>query len=179
MPDVSFKVELAIDKNNLDVCAMHQPELYAQWACNWADAVNDRDRSKDRLSLVRSECDTEIRSTPSEFGWTKVDKPPTEAFIASAICGHPNFVEANEDFLSACHEVNILSVAKESFEQRRKMIEVLVQLYVSSYYSGNKDFDRAYEPAVTKLAAEAHSEHLEQNPRLARRKLKTDDSSNS
>jgi hypothetical protein len=165
----NFKNDLTLDKHNLDQCALTQPELYSEWACKWADAVDIRDRSKDKLSLVRSECDTEIRSTPSEFGWAKADKAPTEAFISSAICGHPNFVSANEEYLTACHEVNILSVAKEAFEQRRKMIEVLVQLYVSSYFSGNKDFDKSYAPAVEKVVVQEASVELENNPRLRRK----------
>lgn len=165
-----FKIDLKLDKYNLDECALNQAELYADWADKWADAVYMRDKIKDRLSLVRAECDQEVRSTPSEFGWTKGDKPPTEAFIASAISGHKDFVEANNEYLDACHEVNVLSVAKEAFEQRRKMIEVLADLYTASYFCGNKDFDKSYKPAVEKAVAAEQGESLERNPRLARRK---------
>ncbi len=165
-----FKEDVKLDKYNLDKCALEQPELYAEWGEQWANAVNVRDRAKDRLALIRSECDEEIRSSPGRFGWAKADKAPTEAFISSAICGHEKYIEANDEYLDACHNVNVLAVAKESFEQRRKMIEVLVQLYVSSYYSGNKDLDKSYHPAVEKMVAQDQSEGLERNPRLQRRR---------
>lgn len=170
-PDKSFVASLKIDKYALDTMSVGQPELYATWGINWADAVNDRDRNKDRLSLIKSECDNEIRQSPSEFGWTKNDKPPTETFILSAIARHPAFIEANEDYLASCHEVNVLAVAKEAFEQRKRMIEILVQLYSSSYFSTNKDYDVNYNQANNKIATQSQLENLESNPRLARRKV--------
>lgn len=169
MSNADFKKDLHLDKYNLDQCALEQPELFAEWATRWADAVNDRDRAKDKLSLVKSECDGDVRESPRNFGWVS-EKAPTEAFIASAIIGHPDYVDANDSYLDACHEVNILSIAKEAFEQRRKMIEVLVQLYMSSYYSGNKDFDKSYQAAVVSVVSKDQNEGLERNARLARRK---------
>lgn len=165
-----FREDLKLDQYNLDKCALTQPELYAEWACKWADAVNERDRLKDRLSVVRSECDAEIRAEPQIFGWDNPTKSPTEAFIQSTIPCLKNYIEANEEYLEACHNVNILTVAKEAFEQRRKMIEVLVNLYVNNYFSGNKEFDRSYKPAVEKMHVKEQSEGLEKNPRLAKRR---------
>lgn len=164
-----FKQDVKLDQYSLDTCALEQPELYAYWGEQWANAVNDRDRAKDYLSIVRSDCDEEIRKDPRAYGWIN-EKAPTEAFIASAINGHEDYKAANDEYLAACHEVNILAVAKESFEQRRKMIEVLAQLYVSSYFSGNKDFDKGYKTAIEKEASKQQDEGLEKNPRLARRK---------
>jgi hypothetical protein len=169
MSDLNFKEQLKLDKHNLDLCAIEQPELYAKWATEWADAVNRRDRMKDKLSVIRSECDAAVREIPARYGWDNPLKTPTEAFINSAVTGHPDMVTANEDYLSAVHEANLLEVAKQSFEQRRRMIEILVQLYVSSYFSGNKDFDKAYAPAVEKESVKQQSEGLAKNPRLARR----------
>jgi len=165
----NFKEDLKLDQYALDKCALEQPELYAHWAIQWADAVNDRDRSKDRLTLAKSECDEDIRKRPREFGWI-ADKSPTEAFISSAISGHPTYIEANEEYMDACHEVNVLSVAKEAFEQRRKMIEVLAQLYMSNYFSGNKAMDKNYQTAIDKAATEAQNAGLQNSPRLARKK---------
>ncbi len=165
-----FKQDVKLDQYALDTCALEQPELYAYWGEQWADAVNDRDRCKDRLALVRSACDEAIRKDPRKYGWVS-EKAPTEAFIASAINGHDDFKEANDEYLAACHDVNILAVAKESFEQRRKMIEVLAQLYVSSYFSGNKDFDKAYQATLDKSASKAQSDALAGNARMKRRKV--------
>jgi hypothetical protein len=168
-----FKTDLKLDKNNLDICAMEQPELFAEWGMKWADAVDTRDRLKDQLALARSEADAEIRATPSEFGWTKPDKAPTEAFINSAICSHKDYGEANEEYLDACREVNELAIAKEAFQQRKNMIEVLTELYKSSYFSGNKKLDENYQEAMDRASSDAQTESLAANPRLIRRKLGT------
>lgn len=172
MSDLGFKEQLKLDKYNLDDCAIEQPDLYAEWGIKWADAVDVRDRQKDFLAVVRSECDYEIRATPSEFGWEKLDKAPTEAFISAAIPSHPSYKEANEAYLEACHDVNILVIAKDAFEQRRKMIEVLQQLYSGNYFSSNKEMDKGYKTALEKASVNAQNEGLESSPRLLRRKVK-------
>jgi hypothetical protein len=169
MSDLNFKEELVLDKHNLDLCALEQPELYAKWATEWANAVNKRDRMKDKLSVVRSECDATVREFPARYGWDNPLKTPTEAFINSAVTGHPDMAAANEEYLDAVHEANLLEVAKQAFEQRRRMIEILVQLYVSSYFSGNKDLDKSYAPAVAKESVKQQTEGLNKSPRLARR----------
>lgn len=168
--DRKFQVDLKLDKYALDKCALEQPELYAHWATQWADAVNDRDRLKDKLSLVRSECDSDVRRNSREYGWAS-DKAPTEAWVASVVAGHPDYVDANNNYLTSCHDVNIMSIAKDAFEQRRKMIEVLAQLYMSSYFSGNKDFDKTYKKVIEETSVIEQSNGLNSNPRLARRKL--------
>lgn len=170
---LNFQNDLKLDKHDLDNCALSQPELYAEWALKWADAVDRRDRAKDNLNLVKSDCDVDIRENPKKFGWA-ADKAPTEAFIGTAIFSHPDYMAANEDYMQAVHEVNVLSIAKESFEQRRKMIEVLVQLYLSGYYSGNKDFDKGFQVAdakSTEAAKEGALESVAEKPRMQRRRL--------
>ena len=164
-----FKKDLVLDQYDLIQCALEQPELFAHWGNEWADAVSRRDGLKDKLALVRSECDQEIRETPSEFGWTKLEKSPTEAFIASAVNTHSNFAIANEEFQEAQHDVNVMMVAKEAFEHRSKMIHIISQLYLSGYYSGNKKLDKGYQEVLPAAAEQAQNESLEKSPRLARR----------
>lgn len=169
---MNFQQELKIDQYALDKAALEQPELFAKWAMEWADAVKERDRLKDKLALVRGQCDQEIRETPTEFGWQKPDKAPSEAFIASAVITHIDYVECNKEFQEAQHNVNVLQVAKEAFEQRRKMIEILTQLYLSSYFSGNKKLDKGYQEVLNEVSATSQESGLAASPRLAtRRKL--------
>lgn len=169
MSSGDFKKDLKLDQYDLVQCALEQPELFAHWADKWADAVRTRDNLKDNLALVRGQCDQEIRESPSEFGWAKLEKSPTEAFISSAVVTHKDYVKANEEFQDAQHNVNVMMVAKEAFEQRRKMIEVLTQLYTSSYYSGNKKFDKGYQEALPVEASAQQTDGLNKSPRLARR----------
>lgn len=168
MSERNFREELLIDQHRLDKCAVAQPDLFAEWACQWADAVNDRDRAKDALSLARANADYDVRSKPQTFGWV-AEKAPTEAFISSAILTHEDYKAANEIYMTTCHSVNVLSIAKEAFEQRRKMIEVLANLYMSSYFSGNKDLDKSYQPAQDAVSAEEQNNGLAASTRLRKR----------
>jgi len=168
MSERNFRDELLIDQHALDKCAVEQPDLFAEWGCQWADAVNDRDRAKDALSLARSTADADVRNSPKLFGWV-AEKAPTEAFISSAILTHVDYKAANEDYMTACHSVNVLAIAKEAFEQRRKMIEVLVNLYMSSYFSGNKSLDKSYQPATNNLSSKTQNDGLDSSPRLRKR----------
>lgn len=169
MSESNFRNDLKLDQYDLVTCALNQPDLFAKYALEWADAVKLRDNLKDNMALIRGECDQEIRETPSEFGWQKIDKAPTEAFISSAIGTHKDYLEANDAYQDAQHQVNVLTVAKEAFDQRRRMIEVLVQLYTSNYYSGNKKLDRGYQEVLPVAAEQAQNEGLEKSSRLARR----------
>lgn len=167
-----FQEEVKLDKYALDQCALEQPELFAKWALCWADAIKIRDSLKDELAIVRSECDGEIRAEPHNYGWANPTKAPTESFISSAIVSHEKYIEVNDNYLAACHECNVLQVAKEAFDQRRRMIEVLADLYQSSYYSGNPDFDKGYQKVVEKGSTTTQSEGLEKNPRLKKKATK-------
>lgn len=170
MSEMNFRDEVKLDKHNLDECALEQPELFAKWGKAWADAIDRRDRLKDKLGVVRSECDNIIRQNPAKYGWDNPLKVVTEAFINSAIAGHPDMIAANEEYLDASHEVNLTQVAKEAFDHRRRSIDALINLHNSGYFSGNKDFDKGYQKTVDKVVHQTHSDGLEKNPRLARRR---------
>jgi hypothetical protein len=163
-----WKQDLKIDQYALDKAALSQPELFAEWAMEWANAVRERDRLKDKLALVRSTVDQYIRETPGDFGWDK-EKAPTEAFINSAITTSQYFVDANDAYLDSQHDVNVMGIAKEAFEHRRRMIDNLIQLYMSGYFSGNKKLDAGYQEVLAPAAATAQAEGLAASPRLARR----------
>lgn len=169
MASDDFKKDVQLDQYDLVRCAVEQPELYAEWAEKWAIAVRYRDSLKDKLAVTRSNCDSDIREDPAKFGWKNSAKSPTEAFISSAIIAHPDYKLDNEEYQDACHDVNIMSIAKEAFEHRLKALVILKDLYTSSYYSGNKKFDSSYQEAMPEEASKQQTSNLEKNTRLVRR----------
>ena len=167
----NFRDDLKIDQYALDDVCLQHAELVAEWGLKWADAVFIRDNLKDNLSLIRGECDQEIRETPSKFGWQKPDKAPTESFINSTISTHEKYVTANEKFQTAQHDVNVLMVARDSFEHRDRMIGNLIKLHSNGYWSGNKKIGSGYDNLVSEAASNAQTEGMEKNSRLLKRKV--------
>jgi hypothetical protein len=170
MPEINFKNDLTIDRYNLDQVCVDHAELVANWGLQWAEAVRIKDYLEDNLTVIRSKCDQEIREEPSKFGWQKADKAPTEAFINSAIMAHSAYIEANKELSDAKHEVNILIVAKNSFEHRDRRISDLVKLYGNNYFSSNKQLGAGYENLREEALEKAQNEGLEKNTRLVRRR---------
>jgi hypothetical protein len=168
---MSFSDDIKINKNTLDKDAINQVDLYEEWSRKWAEAVNARDRLKEVLSVTRAEADEEIRQDPSKFGWTAESKAPTEAWISNAITLHPNVRKATDDLLNAQSEVNLLSVAKETLEHRKKALEILTELYRGNYFVAVAKEDVGYKDAISKEGKEAHNEILNKSDRLRRRKV--------
>ena len=170
MDEPTFQEDLRIDRYALDIICEDHALLVAEWGLKWAEAVREKDRLEGNLALVRGQCDQDIREFPDKFGWQKVDKAPTEGFINSAIATHVDYVNANDEYQEAKHQVNILAVAKNAFEHRDHRISDLTKLYGSGYYSSNKKLDTGYQEIIHKATVEEQTISLEKNSRLVRRK---------
>lgn len=166
---MSLKDDVKISINNLDQAAIEQPSLYAEWAEKWADAMLKRDQIKESLSAVKAEADEDIRKNPKGYGWT-ADKAVTEAWVASQISVHKKVLKVTDDYLNAQYDVNMLSVAKEALEHRRKALEILTTLYANSYFVAKSRTDHTYVEKLTEKGAEEVNEGLENSARMSRRK---------
>lgn len=167
---MSFSEEIKINKNTLDACAINQVELYEEWSRKWAEAINERDRLKEALSITRAEADDEIRRDPSAYGWSVEGKSPTEAWISNAITLHEEVRKATDELLSAQAEVNLMSVAKETLDHRKKALEILTELYRGNYFVAVAKSDPEYRKNIEKEGKEAQKSALSSNDRLRRRK---------
>lgn len=167
---MAFKDDVQINRNHLDKNVIDQVELFAEWSEKWANAINERDRLKERLSVVRAEADDEIRKNPKEFGWDSESKSPTEAWISNRIILHESVRSANEEYLAALHEVSLMAVAKETLEHRKKALEILTDLWKGNYFVAVARNDTDYKKAVTDKGKEAQDEALNKSERLKRRR---------
>lgn len=142
--------DLGIDKDNLDFECMDQPKRFFRWSVTYAEAVRSRDEAKRKASIVKSNINLDVRSRPEEYGLTK----PTEGSISAVVDSSEEVNKAEVVVSDAQYAVNIYSAAKEALDQRRSMLEKLVALYISGYYSQVK----LGTEQVGKLADEA-TEH--------------------
>lgn len=169
---MSFKDDIKISIYQLDKAAIEQPELYEEWSRQWAEAVFERDKLKENLTIKKAEIDALIRQTPSKFGWAQ-DKAPTEAWIGQQIILNNEIVHLNQLLIEAQYNVNIMASAKEAIEHRGKAMSILTELYKGNYFVAKSRTDENYQSTLTRKSAEAQSEALENSDRLARRKRAT------
>jgi len=122
--------DLVIDKYNLDEEVARQVEKFVRWGEAHVIALDERDRAKNKLEVLRAKLDSDIRLNPSNYMSTKL----TENSIQAAMWLVPEFQQANDDYLNAKKRAEILSIAREAMLQRKSMIESLVKLHLFAYY---------------------------------------------
>lgn len=128
---MSFRDDAKIDKHGLDYEWLRQAELFQKYAVEYANAMFERDKAKDRLELIKAEVDSEIRGDPESFGF---EGKPTEPAIASAILQSSEYKEAKGNYLSSVREMNIVMGAKGAMEHKKAALETLAKLYLSGYW---------------------------------------------
>ena len=132
MQENEFKEDLKIDPENLDAEACVQPELYFKWASLAKDAREEMDMAKFNLEITESELSKTVREKPAAFGVRKI----TEGSIAIAVKTHPDYQSAYKYYIKTKSEFDIMNKAQEAMEQRKRSIELLVQLHSREYFSG-------------------------------------------
>ena len=123
--------DLEIDKDNLDFACLDQPRRFMKWSVEYAEAIRIRDEAKRSASVIKANTNLDIRTRPSEYGIEKA----TEGSINAALESNEEVNKAEKEISDAQYAVNIYSAAKEALDQRRSMLERLVALYISGYYS--------------------------------------------
>lgn len=120
-----------IDSTSLDREWVKQPRLYFKYSQMLADANRDFDSAKAELDVVRAELDTSIRSDPERYGLEKV----TENSIASCIPIQDEYQEAMRRLVKARHARDVVQAAVNALDHKKKALEKLVDLHLSSYYA--------------------------------------------
>jgi len=141
MNETQFEKDLSLDLENLETEAVCQPELYFKYCSLAREAQEAFQMAKLDLSITEAQLAQKIRENPKAFGLTKT----TETAIKEAIILHPKYREAYQNMVKARGESDILGKAEQAMDQRKRMIESLVQLYGREYFSGP---DIAHTPKV-------------------------------
>jgi len=132
MSDIDFEKDLEIDIENLEVEATLQPELFFKYSRLAKEARENFDMLKMRLSVTESELAQKARIRPRAFGLQKV----TEASIREAVQTHPKYITIYKKMIKAKSYADLLNRAQEAMDQRKRMLELLVQLHGREYFAG-------------------------------------------
>ena len=129
---MNIKEQLAIDPHKLDEELLYQPLLCYEYNELFAEAQHDRDIAKEALDVAKAEADKEIRNNPKTFGISKV----TETSIANAVTLHSKVKSAMQTLIDSTYQFNMLKAAVAAVEHRKKALEGMITLFVSSYFAG-------------------------------------------
>ncbi len=163
-----FNRDMRIDPDALDVAAATQGELFWYWSEQYSSARIAVDAAKAKLDLTENKLSLNCRKDPDSFGLTKT----TESAITSTVKTHIDYLIAVKRYLKNRKESLLLEHAVQAFEQRKRMIEMLITLHGQQYFAGPKiprDFKTAF--------ADFHNERLDksldrQRERVMKRKNK-------
>lgn len=155
-----FEKDLVIDRNALDEAWENQALLFCKWAEREVNALDERDRAKENVDLVRSEVDTDIRKNVG-------DKKPTENAIASTIQQDNRYKSAMDNYLTKVHDAKILSVAREAFDHRKTALVKLTDLFLAQYNAEPRESSFA-KKVIEEKSREQHYDNL--NRSMGKRK---------
>ena len=127
-----FKDDLEIDIENLEVEATLQPELYFKYSLMAKEAREKFDLLKMKLSITESELSKKARLKPADFGIRKT----TEGAIKDGVTTHPLYRTVFKRMIRAKNEAELMNCAQEAMNQRKRMLELLVQLHGREYFAG-------------------------------------------
>jgi predicted nucleic acid-binding Zn-ribbon protein len=166
MEQRNYKKDLQIDPDALDLEWVNQPARFMFYAQQSAHAKDVRDRAKEKLEVVKAQVDGELRA-----GFAAGEKKPTEAAIASMVLQSKEYQDANEEFMQAKLEADLLQAAVSAMDQRKSALENLVRLHSQQYFAGPKeprDLSAAYREQVREQHQEVAREDVQSR---VRRKL--------
>ena len=128
------ELRLEIDENRLDDECIGQPRLYYEWASRLADAKRDLEEAKAEAEVVKAETAKAIRSDPSQFDLAKV----TENSVEETVVVQDEYGDSLKAVRDARHKADVLQGAVVSLDQRKRMLEKLIELWMAGYFASPK-----------------------------------------
>lgn len=126
----NYKGDLKIEQEDLDTACVRQPVLFDEYAQKLVPLYRKRDEIKLMMDQTYAKLDGIIRESASAEG-----KKITEVKIQNEININPQYASLQEKYLNICSEVKQCEIIKESFQQRKDMLKLLTELYISGYWS--------------------------------------------
>ncbi len=128
---LDYQNDLLIDKNRLDEEWIQQPSKMMRYSVELAQAIYNRNRSKENLDVIEASLDAEARREPAPAGLGKA----TETAIKNWIKLQDTYREALEAYHDTDLEVNLIQGAVNDINANRNALPDLVKLYLSGYWS--------------------------------------------
>jgi len=164
----TYREDLFIDKFNLDLEWEKQPMLFDKWAGRWAESVERRDRAKQYVDVAKAELYSKIRAEPKIYG---LSSKPTEGAVNSYIITTKKYKSAFADFLAANKDVNVLSIAKEAMNHKKRALEYVSQLMLGGFFARPNIKSEAREQVEQAKSSEV-KKHIKDSDRMRARSQK-------
>jgi len=140
---MGYSEDLETNKYKLDDELIKQPILYMQYQEDMITNQKERDNLKIEIDIKKSALKEVESNLFVQFKDEKINgKPPSDTFCNNLVIVHPKrkaafleLIETQKSYNQAVYEFSILEAAVKSFEQRKKSLEKLVELYLSGYFS--------------------------------------------
>lgn len=134
MLDFSTKTitqNLEINEFRLDEELKSQSSMFFHYAALAADADSEVRRLKEAIGIVEAEADNRARN--------ELPGKVTEAAIKAFIAQDEECIAANQKYIDAVHEKNLLDAAVKAFEQRKGCLDNLVRLHTQKYFAESEE----------------------------------------
>lgn len=131
---MNYDTDITIDETALDVEWLEQPRLMLKYARYAAECKKAVDQAKEKLELVCSQIDKNIRANPSDYGLVK----PTDTAVKATIPLDEEYQEANKELIEAKFEADLAMNAVYAFNARKDALQNLVTLHGQRYFAGPK-----------------------------------------
>lgn len=126
----NYKADLEIDINNLDEACVKQPILFDMYSQDLIPLYKERDNLKLFTDQTYARLDGMFREAYSANG-VKI----TEAKIQNEIKNNAEYVNMQKKFIELSTEIHEKESVKQAFMQRKDMLKLLTEQYISGYWS--------------------------------------------
>lgn len=140
------ELDLSIDENDLLNEWKSQASMMLDYGIMLADALQEQDEAKARLSVVTAELDNDIRKDPDAYDIGKI----TEAAIFASIPVQPEHKVATKALDAARHECRVLQAVVDALAHRKSALQGMTELFMRQWYADPKS---AGQPAELREAA--------------------------
>jgi hypothetical protein len=156
MKELDFQGDLKIEETALDVECLNQPRLMMKYSEEYASVQAEMADAKEELDVFEAKADAAIRNDPEKYGITKI----TEAAVKAAILLDEDCAEKRKELRRLKEKVDLISGAVRSVDARKKMLELLVQLYGQQYFAGPKIPRDIHKEARARFEQESSNEKV-------------------
>jgi hypothetical protein len=125
---------VSIDKFALDEEFENQSVKFLEAAEVAADCLEERDLVKFDLEQVEAEVSMDIRKDPKKYSLEKI----TESSVKEALVLTKKYKEATIKLIEANNKVKKADAIREAYDQRKRSMEKLADLWIAGYWSTPK-----------------------------------------
>jgi hypothetical protein len=137
---------LAIDKNDLDECAIQHGELMYAVSSRLEMEISRRDAAEQESKETAATIDSELREHAA-----KQQVKTTENEIKAQILTHGRVIEAQAKYNRLAYKVGQLTALRDAYKARGYALSQLVDLFVAGY------FDKAGQASSTNKLRDRHA----------------------